>query len=285
MAKKLKVQGFIIDPQDDFMDDGALPVPGAKADMDRLAKMITRLEDVWNALNVTLDQHQRLHIAHKYFWQNQKGKMPDDYQMIFPDDVSAEIWLPKYPNARPKAAGGKKTLQEYALEYTTALKTNSNKTLMIWPVHCLIAHPGSNIYAPLAAALDQWADNNFATINYVAKGSHPLTEHFGGLKAEVPLASDSSTGLRVDVLESLSDADIIFLAGEALSHCVMATVNQIVDNIDPKLVSKFHIIRDCTSPVPQPPGGGPDFPALAEEWLVEMEKKGMHITTSDKFLK
>ncbi len=81
----------------------------------------------------------------------------------------------------------------------------------------------------------------------------------------------------------LQDADIVGVAGEASSHCVLETVKQIANNIGIEHVKKFHVIRDCMSPVAQVPGG-PDFPALADAFFRDMETKGMTLTTSDRFL-
>ena len=65
MAQKLQI--FIVDPQNDFCvsDDGqrnkgSLVVPGADADMRRVAKMIRRLGDRIDDIHVTLDSHQAL---------------------------------------------------------------------------------------------------------------------------------------------------------------------------------------------------------------------------------
>jgi nicotinamidase-related amidase len=87
-----------------------------------------------------------------------------------------------------------------------------------------------------------------------------------------------------DFLDMLQQADIVAVAGEALSHCVKETVTQIADNIGGEHIKKFVILTDCCSPVGAVPGG-PDFPAIAEEWLKAMERKGMRLTTSDEFLR
>ena len=81
----------------------------------------------------------------------------------------------------------------------------------------------------------------------------------------------------------LAQADMIAVAGEALSHCVMSTVNQIADNIGEEHLRKFYILTDASSPVPKV-GDGPDFPAIAASWLKDMEARGMNLTTTDAFL-
>ncbi len=63
---KLNVHLLVIDPQKDFMDDrdSALPVPGANADMKRLAKMIDRVGRKLSDIHVTLDSHRVIDVAH-----------------------------------------------------------------------------------------------------------------------------------------------------------------------------------------------------------------------------
>ena len=114
------------------------------------------------------------------------------------------------------------------------------------------------------------------------KGSNPFTEHYGALMAEVPDPSDPSTGLNTEFLRMLAEADVVAVAGEASSHCVLKTVTQIADNIGDKHISKFHLLQDCMSPVPAIPGV--DFPALAQKFLHDMKGRGMTVTTSDQFL-
>jgi nicotinamidase-related amidase len=80
----------------------------------------------------------------------------------------------------------------------------------------------------------------------------------------------------------LTEADLVAVAGEASSHCVPKTVVQIADNIGPEHLKKFYLLQDCMSPVPAIPGV--DFPALAQQFLNDMKRRGMTVTTSDQFL-
>jgi nicotinamidase/pyrazinamidase len=45
-----------------------LPVPGATADMDRFAALITNQGDYMDAVHVTLDSHHTNDIAHPGYW-------------------------------------------------------------------------------------------------------------------------------------------------------------------------------------------------------------------------
>lgn len=50
---------LIIDPQNDFCDvpGAALPVPGATADLLRLANFIPRIEHILDSITITFDTH------------------------------------------------------------------------------------------------------------------------------------------------------------------------------------------------------------------------------------
>ncbi len=288
--KPLSVHLLIIDPQNDFMgnNDGTplsekssngllrtatLPVAGAVSDMERLAKLIDRVGHKLDDIHVTLDSHRMIDIAHPGFWMDQKGKRPNPFTIISTGDIEAGIWTPRNPSLRPRA-----------LAYTKALEAQGGKyLLMVWPEHCLIGTWGHNVESTLNDALQNWSAKELAIVDYVTKGSNPYTEHYGALKAEVPDPTDPGTELNTSVLEMLAEADLIGVAGEASSHCVLTTVNQIAENIGAEHVKKFHLITDCMSPVAAVPGG-PDFPAIAGDWLKEMERRGMTLTTSTEFL-
>ncbi|HET6747092.1 MAG TPA: hypothetical protein VFH06_03240 [Candidatus Saccharimonadales bacterium] len=279
------VQLVVIDPQYDFMDypDSALPVPGAHEDMVRLAAMVDRIGDKLSRIHVTLDSHQLVDVGHPTMWVASDGKTPPPpFTPITSDDIKAGIWTPRYANAKPADLGGE-TIKQYMIRYASTLEAQGSHLLMVWAVHCLIGSNGHAVQADLKASLERWAAKNFATVDYVTKGTNPWTEHYGALKAEVPMPNDPGTGLNTRLLEVLEEADIIAFSGEALTHCVMETVKQVVNEVDEKLIRKFHFLTDASSPIPAVPNG-PDFPAMADAWLQEMVGKGMVLTTTLEFL-
>jgi len=266
---------LIIDPQNDFCDiDGAtLPVPGADEDMKRIATLIDRIGPKLADIHVTMDSHRLIDVAHPSWWKNQNGDQPAPFTIVSVDDIENGIWAPRNPNFLKRT-----------LEYAKQLETNAKYQICVWPPHCLIGTWGHNVHADLNEALQRWSSSEFAMVDYVTKGSNPWTEHYGAMQAEVPDPSDPSTALNTDFLTMLSEADMVVVAGEALSHCVKETVTQIADNIGPEHVKKFHILTDCSSSIPAAPAPGPDFPAIAKAWLKEMEARGMTLTNSVDFL-
>lgn len=287
----LKTHLVIIDPQNDFMDikhdgsgwigatspDGtlyksALPVPGALADMGRVATMLKRIGPRLDDIHVTLDSHRVIDVAHPGFWRDVDGNSPAPFTMISQSDVKTGVWAPR-----------NQTYRQRMVEYTAALESAGKFVLMIWPEHCLIGSWGHNVVDVLRDQLTAWERENFATIDYVTKGTNTFTEHYGALLAEVPDPQDPSTQLNGGFISTLQQADIIGIAGEASSHCVSTTIQQIVDNIGDAHLGKIHLLTDCMSPVPQTPGA-PDFPAIAQAFLKDMEGRGLVLTTHDKFL-
>lgn len=275
MGKKgMKIHLLIIDPQNDFCDipGATLPVPGADADMKRLAKFVDRVGQRLEDIHVTLDSHRKFAIFHDMFWRDEKGKPPAPFTLISAADIKAEIWKTRVEAHRSRA-----------IAYAEALEASSQYKICIWPTHCLIGTWGHNVHTELNESLQNWSDRYIAMVDYVTKGSNPFTEHYGALKSEVPDPADPSTQLNIALLQMLQSADMIVVGGEAASHCVLTTVNQIADNIGEEHIKKFHLLTDCMSPVPAIPNVI-DFPAITKQWYKDMGKRGMTLTSSVDFL-
>ena len=271
----------IIDPQNDFMDipGATLSVPGANADMQRLANLIDRIGRKLADIHVTLDSHRVIDVGHPGFWRNGDGNSPVPFTMISADDIANRIWFPRNPN--PK-------IYKRMLDYAQKLATSGKYLLMVWPEHCLIGTPGHNVQKDLMQSLINWERIKLANIDYVVKGTNPYTEHYGALMAEVADPEEPSTSLNIDFLEILKKSDTIVVAGEASSHCVKSTIEQIAENIGSEHVKKFVLLTDCMSPVSAvlDTNGNVlvDFPAIASQFMKDMEALGMQLSTSDKFL-
>lgn len=264
----MKVVLTVIDPQVDFCSPtGSLSVPGAHDDMLRLASMIKKNKNGLRDIYITLDSHTRLHIAHPNFWRNSKGQQPSPFTPISADDVRNGVWLP-----------AKLSLQKRCLDYVEALDRNKKFGLVIWPIHCVIGTPGHCIYGPLQSALEEWQDERFLTVSYVTKGSNPFTEHYSAIKAEVEDPTDPGTHMNINFLNSVNEADIVLLAGEASSHCVANTIRDAVSyfgNTD--FAKKLVLLKDATSPVP-------GFEAQADAMIADMTAAGMRISSTKDWM-
>lgn len=263
----MKTHLFIIDPQVDFTSPkGALFVAGADQDMVRLAKMIDRLGSKISEIHVTLDSHQEVHVAHPCFWVNSKGENPKPFTLITEDDVVNGTWMPKNPNLRARA-----------LNYVKTLKSNNRYVLCIWNYHCIIGSPGAAINEKVFSSLENWARTNLRRIDYISKGSNCLTEHYSCVKADVIDPSDPTTMLNTGLINTLASADVILIAGEALSHCVANSVQDVADSFGDENIKKFVLLEDCCSNV-----GG--FEKLGADFVSNMTKRGMKVAKSTEYL-
>ncbi len=258
----MNLQFLIIDTQNDFCaPSGSLFVPGADQDAVRLAAMLRRYQDKITDIHLTLDSHHWVDIAHPIFWRDAKGKHPAPFTVISADAVLNGRWHTTHPGC-----------QQRALAYVQTLRANGRYELVIWPPHCLIGTAGNNVVAPVAEAVLAW-EQGFAMVDYVTKGSNLWTEHYSAVQADVPDPQDPGTQLNIGLITVLEEADLIVLSGQALSHCVANTVRDIADNFGPDSIRKMVLIKDTCSAVP-------GFEALGEQFLVDMQARGMRTALS-----
>jgi len=264
----MKIEMLIIDPQNDFCDSkGALFVPGATEDMERLANLLNRLRDKISDIHVTLDSHRFVDIAHPIFLVDSNGNHPDPFTIVSLEDGETGKWTTTNPAYRKRF-----------MAYLKELSDNGRYLLCVWPPHCLIGTPGHNVFPCIYEALLAWEKERFAVVDFVTKGSNIWTEHYSGVQADVPDPQDPGTMLNIPLIETLERADIIGLAGEALSHCVANTVRDIANTFGGDSIKKMVLLEDCCSNVT-------GFENLGLEFVDEMLSRGMKMEKSVDFVK
>jgi len=264
----MNIHLVVIDPQVSFCSpEGELYVAGADADMKRLANMVNRIGDKLEDIHVTLDSHHVVDIAHPIFWQDSNGKHPAPFTLISEKDLASGKWVTTNPAYLPRAT-----------EYVRKLAENKRYILCIWPPHCLIGSDGYKVYPELYDALLKWENANFAMVDYVTKGSNFWTEHYSAIMADVPDPTDPGTLLNTQFIETLKNADIIAISGEAKSHCLATTFTDVANNFGEENISKLVLLEDCTSNVT-------GFDKMGDDFVKDMVKRGMKVSTSKDFLK
>lgn len=268
----MNIHLLTIDPQRDFCDKtiAKLYVPQAEDDMDRLAALIMRRLKKINQIHSTMDSHQTVHIAHPIYWKAGHSKTPAGYQpgdhpkpftTITHPDTEDGVWVTTNPK-----------WEDYGRYYTGELKRHGRYQLMIWPPHCRIGTPGHTLMPCIDAAFTAW-EEQFEKVNFVTKGSNINTEHYSALMADVPDPKDLSTGLNTKLIDTINQADEIWVAAEALSHCVANTVTDLADNFGESNIKKLVLIEDCTSNV-----GGCE--QMGKDFVQRMTKRGMRLAKS-----
>lgn len=254
---------LIIDPQQDFCNPngGALFVNGADTDMKRLADMIKVVGNDFDNIVVTIDSHNIVDIAHPVWWVDENGNHPNPFTIITRADVENKKWITRDP--------AEQLWSEY---YVTQLAVNGKYPLCIWPYHCIIGTEGNNIVPVLNNELIEWEKRHAIPVGKFIKGTNVHTEHYSAVEAEVKYPHDNDTEPNIKLINALMPSDLIFVAGEALSHCVANTVRDLMKYIP---AERFVLIRDAMSNVT-------GFETNGDDFIAEFKANGGGITTTEE---
>ncbi|WP_347487884.1 isochorismatase [Desulfoscipio sp. XC116] len=273
-SDQIKIALFVIDMQIGFCHpDGSLSVPGAVDDVVRLCDFIYGNLEKLSEIHLSLDTHRAYQIFHPSWWADKNGFHPAPYTIITYNDIQSGKWMPQFQPA-------------LAADYIKRLEAAGKYNLCIWPFHTMLGSIDHALMPILFEAALFHAIARKVRTNFEIKGEHPLTENYSVLSPEVKELTDGSDTLNVGsfntkFFNALMRNDRVYIAGEASSHCVKATIEDLLDihEANPNLVHKVYILQDCMSPVPGIPGVV-DFPAIARQSLQRFKDAGMRVVNS-----
>jgi nicotinamidase-related amidase len=225
----------VIDMQNDFMDDGALPVPGAYEDVKRLTKWMYNNMLKITKIAVSLDTHIPHQIFHPCWWVDENGTNPPPFTPITLDDLDRGKWRAVLN-------------PEDSRDYVTGLKTKGLSVLLVWPYHCIQGTHGAALEAQFANMLYFHEVAKRSVPIHLVKGTDPLSEMYGIIKPEY----DKKNFVNTAFLNLFEIYDKIVVAGQAKTHCVFRSVQQILEHYQdrPGILKKFYILEDCMSSIP-----------------------------------
>jgi nicotinamidase/pyrazinamidase len=233
---------LIIDAQNDFLDiaGAALAVPGGLADVQRIARFVGENLDRLHAITLTLDSHAAVAIERPGFWQSATGSEVAPFTQICEADVLAGRFIPRNAALLPKV-----------VRYLQELEKRGHYALMVWPVHCVVGTWGHSMPQVLTDVLAQWEVRSQEQVLRILKGLNPLTEQYSAVQAEVPVEDDLRTFKNHELVQAVTPegAGHLFMAGEALSHCVRATALDLFAGFSREQLARCVLLTDCMSPV------------------------------------
>lgn len=264
------VAAVYVDMQVDFCrHDGNLSVPNAENDTQRAVEWTYQNAEHITSIFASLDTHNIFQIFFPSWWiYADTGEHPSPYTMIALNDRKeacddmGRIVLPLFAI-------------QWSMSYLGALKATGKKVLMLWPYHTIAGTVGATLMPSLAEAFAFYASARLSQIAYVEKGTSPFTENYGIWAAEVPFPGDPSTNLNTTILDMVSDHDLIYILGEAKSHCVLETMKQTVSYFSQigqdKIIGKLRFVMDAMSSVQHP---AVDFDGIANAEIAQLVRQG-----------
>src|SRR5688500_878076 len=235
-----------------------------------------------------MDTHFAYQIFFPSFWLDRDGQPLTAHRVITSDQIAGGDVRPDPAVARWLCSGNYAWLCKQVAYYCRELEKAGKYQLYLWLPHCLLGSDGhalagvvheARMFHAFARSAQSWAE---------VKGGNPLTENYSVLRPEVltrfdgaPLAQ-RNTGF----VKTLLAADAVIIAGQAASHCVKSSIDDLLSEIvaqDAALARKVFLLTDCMSSVTVPDGKGgfvADFTPQAEQALARFAAAGMNLVKS-----
>jgi nicotinamidase-related amidase len=254
---------------------------GAVDDNRRLCEFVYRNLDTITEIVPTLDTHRAMQIFHAAWLVDSDGKHPEPYTLLSPEDVEDGRW-----RVNPAAAESVGIEAEYAqrqlLHYTRELAAGGKYNLTIWPYHAMLGGIGHSLVPAVEEAIFFHTVARSSQPQFEVKGENPLTEHYSMLGPEVTTGPDGETiaGKNDSLIQELLQFDAVIVAGQAKSHCVAWTIDDLLEGDDAReraLAPRTYLLEDCTSPVVVP---GMDYTEEADAAFERFAAAGMHVVRS-----
>jgi nicotinamidase-related amidase len=291
-SDKTRICLLLIDVQNTFCIPGFELFVGGKSgngavdDNVRLCEFIYRNLGVITTIVPTLDTHTATQIFHPIFWVNAAGEHPiPAATSITPTDIEKGIWKVNPAVANSVTNGDYELLEKHAYHYLKQLSQDGKYPLTVWPYHSMMGGIGHALVSSVEEAIFFHGITRQTQTQFEIKGENPLTENYSILRPEVledfeqrPLAQKNTR-----LIKQLLEYDAVIIGGQAKSHCVAWTIDDLlteIKQVDATLAKKIYLLEDSTSPVVVP--SVVDYTEQADAAFKRFAEAGMHIVKSSK---
>jgi nicotinamidase-related amidase len=254
---------------------------GAVDDNRRLCEFVYRNLGEITKIFPSLDTHHAMQVFHAIWVVDEQGNHPAPFTLISAEDVAAGRW--RLNSGVARALGIDVDYAERHLAYYTRRLAEGGKyDLTIWPYHAMLGGIGHALVSAVEEAVFFHGIARYSNPEFQVKGNNPLTEHYSMLGPEVTEGPDGDrlAGKNTQLIEKLLTFDAIVVAGQAKSHCLAWTIDDLLKDqeVRERLAERTYLLEDCTSPVVVP--GVVDYTAEADAAFERYAAAGMHIVRS-----
>ncbi|MCB9144687.1 MAG: isochorismatase [Anaerolineales bacterium] len=255
---------------------------GAVEDNTRLCEFIYRNLGSITHITATMDTHLSQQIFHPIFFVDAGGNHPAPYTDIHTDELQSGKWIFN-PALAPQFGIAPEYGQQMMIHYAEVLEKKGKYALTIWPYHAMLGGIGHALVPAVEEAVFFHSHARTSQPHFVIKGEKPFTENYSAVGPEVLVGPmGEALGVRdTQFIQHLQNVDRLYIAGQAKSHCVAWTVQDLLDDImatDPELAKKVYLLEDCSSAVVVP--GVVDHTDAADEAYNGFAQAGMHVVKS-----
>jgi len=257
-----------IDLQYDFLGDnedppnyGALGVPGSHEDMRRLLNWTYDYLDKITLIKLSKDTHNVYQVFHPSLWRDSNGNSPSPFTPITLAEMDNRVWIPVINPIGTR-------------EYVENIEKLGKKTLNIWPYHCIQGTQGAAIDSQFMNLALYHSAIRKSRLGVMVKGTDPMSEMYGIFKPEY----DPKNTINIKMLDLIASFDRIIITGQAKSHCVLESINQMLDHYqgDTSILSKIFILEDTMSSID-------GFEDDTEKAYDEFKQQGVNLVTTQDF--
>ena len=254
---------------------------GAVDDNRRLCEFLYRNLGEITQVFPSLDTHHAMQVFHAIWLVDERGDHPAPYTLVSAEDVATGRW--RLNSAVAEALGIDIDYAERHLAYYTRRLAEGGKyDLTVWPYHAMLGGIGHALVSAVEEAIFFHGLARYSSPDFQVKGDNPLTEHYSMLGPEVTEGPDGDQlgGKNTELIEKLLTFDAVVVAGQAKSHCLAWTIDDLLDDEDvrERLAERTYLLEDCTSPVVVP--GLVDYTDEADAAFERYAAAGMHVVRS-----
>lgn len=255
---------------------------GAVEDNVRLCEFIYRNLGKLTHIIATMDTHTSQQIFHPIFFVDAEGNHPAPYTDIHTDELQSGKWAFN-PALAPQLGIAPEYGQQMMLHYAEALAKKGKYALTIWPYHAMLGGIGHALVPAVEEAIFFHSHARIDQPEFEMKGEKPFTENYSVIGPEVLMGpmGEQLGSRNSKFIRHLQEVDKLYIAGQAKSHCVAWTVQDLLDDIqatDPELAKKVCLLDDCSSAVVVP--GVVDHTSAANEAYARFAQAGMKVVKS-----